>query len=356
MSQEKPRNINGVVVYDQRSKGKIEIRNVSPKATPQQIKDFLILYAAVCPDAFQWETTNYDPRCFIREEEQSSTVQTSKLGVGDQIKQKRESVNELGKANNNAVVLHNAKKALREKQTNEPLPQPSAVEEIPAKPATPSPVVQPPKPDTVLYQIVMYLRDNPDATYTDITTAMHSKNIVWDQVRNTMAAFIHLFAQRVESAGGRHVYRYSLTPELLTAMGVSAQKPEESKPVERKPAPLFELHLPAKGSNQRKFIDLIRQRPGIGATGIAEALGIARGNTTASLFDLHRRGLVQRNAGLAKDGLRLAYCYSLTPATEKALKAEQASLSSSSSRKPRELATKTGLPMFPASTKARAVR
>lgn len=349
MSQEKPLNLNARVKKTSHEFGEVELLNVSRKATPEQIKKFLILYAEVCPDAFRWSSSIEPPAAVYA----PSTQPEPKLGVGDQIKQKIEKLNE---ANNNSAILARAKKALQEKKANEPLPQPKAVEEIPAKPA-PSPVlVQPPKPDTVLYQIVMYLRDNPDATYTDITTAMHSKNIVWDQVRNTMAAFIHLFAQRVESVGGRHVYRYSLTPELLTAMGVSAQKPEESKPVERKPAPLFELHLPAKGSNQRKFIDLIRQRPGIGATGIAEALGIARDNTTASLFDLHRRGLVQRNAGLAKDGLRLAYCYSLTPATEKALKAEQASLSSSSSRKPRELATKTGLPMFPASTKARAVR
>ena len=327
MSQ-KPRNINGVVVYDQRSKGKVEIRDVSPKATPQQIKDFLILYAAVCPNAFQWETTNYDPRCFVREDDQSpSPAETPKpepkLGVGDQIKQKIEKLNE---ANNNSAILARAKKALQEKKANEPLPQPKAVEEIPAKPAPSSPVlVQPPKPDTLIYRIILYIRDNPDATYSDITRAMSDgPNGHWDQVRHTMASFMHFFAVRVEDVGGRHIYRYSLIPELLAAV-TPAQQPEEPKPVERKPAPLFELHLPAKGSNQRKFIDLIRQRPGIGATGIAEALGIARGNTTASLFDLHRRGLVQRNAGLAKDGIRLAYCYSLTPATEKALKAEQGS-------------------------------
>ena len=225
MSQEKPLNLNARVKKTSHEFGEVELLNVSRKATPEQIKKFLILYAEVCPDAFKWSSSIEPPAAIYA----PSTQPEPKLGVGDRIKQKIEKLNE---ANNNSAILARAKKALQEKKANEPLPQPKAVEEISAK-------------------------------------------------------------------------------------------PEESKPVERKPAPLFELHLPAKGSNQRKFIDLIRQRPGIGATGIAEALGIARDNTTASLFDLHRRGLVQRNAGLAKDGLRLAYCYSLTPATEKALKAEQ---------------------------------
>ena len=324
MSQ-KPRNINGVVVYDQRSKGKVEIRNVSPKATPQQIKDFLILYAAVCPNAFQWETTNYDPRCFVREDDQSpSPAETPKpepkLGVGDQIKQKIEKLNE---ANNNSAILARAKKALQEKKANEPLPQPKAVEEIPAKPAPSSPVlVQPPKPDTLIYRIILYIRDNPDATHSDITRAMSDgPNGHWDQVRNTMASFMHFFAVRVEDVGGRHIYRYSLIPELLAAV-TPAQQPEEPKPVERKPTSLFKVKVSAPGTMQRTILNVIQVNPKIGSARISEILNQPRGHISAHLRNLLVRGLVTRTAETLPNKVT-GYLYSLTPATEKALKADQ---------------------------------
>ena len=314
MSQEKPLNLNARVKKTSHEFGEVELLNVSRKATPEQIKKFLILYAEVCPDAFKWSSSIEPPAAIYA----PSTQPEPKLGVGDRIKQKIEKLNE---ANNNSAILARAKKALQEKKANEPLPQPKAVEEISAKPA-PSPVlVQPPKPDTVLYQIVMYLRDNPDATYTDITTAMHSKNIVWDQVRNTMAAFIHLFAQRVESVGGRHVYRYSLTPELLAAV-TPAQQPEEPKPVERKPTSLFKVKVSAPGTMQRTILNVIQVNPKIGSARISEILNQPRDHISAHLRNLLVRGLVTRTAETLPNKVT-RYLYSLTPATEKALKADQ---------------------------------
>ena len=223
MSQEKPLNLNARVKKTSHEFGEVELLNVSRKATPEQIKKFLILYAEVCPDAFRW-STSVDPPAAVYA---PSTQPEPKLGVGDRIKQK------LNEANNNSATLASAKKALQEKQATEPLPPPKVVEEIPEKP-TPSPVlVQPPKPDTLIYRIILYLRDNPGSTYGDIARAMSDgPNGHWDQVCNTMDSFMHFFVQKVaRGEDGRHTYHYSLIPELLAAI-TPAQQPEEPKPID----------------------------------------------------------------------------------------------------------------------------
>jgi len=319
MSQEKPLNLNARVKKTSHEFGEVQLLNVSRKVTPEQIKKFLILYAEVCPDAFKWSTSVEPPAAVYA----PSTKPEPKLGVGDQIKQKRESANELSKVNNNAVVLHNAKKALREKQAAQPLPQPKAVEEIPAKPAPSSPVlVQPPKPDTLIYRIILYLRDNPGSTYGDIARAMSDgPNGHWDQVRNTMASFMHFFVVRVKDVGGRHVYSYSLTPELVAAV-TPPRQPEEPKPVERKPASLLKVKVSAPGTMQRTILNAIQANPKIGSTRISEILNQPRDHISAHLRNLLVRGLVTRTAETLPNKVT-RYLYSIAPAAEKALKAEQ---------------------------------
>jgi len=315
MSQEKPLNLNARVKKTSHEFGDVELLNVSRKATPEQIKKFLILYAEVCPDAFKWSSSIEPPAAIYA----PSTQPEPKLGVGDRIKQKIEKLNE---ANNNSAILARAKKALQEKKANEPLPQPKAVEEISAKPA-PSPVlVQPPKPDTLIYRIILYIRDNPDATHSDITRAMSDgPNGHWDQVRHTMASFMHFFAVRVEDVGGRHIYRYSLIPELLAAV-TPAQQPEEPKPVERKPTSLFKVKVSAPGTMQRTILNVIQVNPKIGSARISEILNQPRDHISAHLRNLLVRGLVTRTAETLPNKVT-RYLYSLTPATEKALKADQ---------------------------------
>lgn len=183
-----PRNLVAKLTRSTNQIGKVALNGVSDAATPEEIRNYAMLFGKLFPDRVKWEAPEQTASTITISNEESPT-----LGVSSEPKL--------------------ASKSL-ENRSPKPLFEPLSKQ-----------TVKLPKTKTMVFNYLKFVLNNPGTTVTEIVREYCSGYQSLDEARRnigaTMFSYSHLF-DRIHKPSklkfGSLVWCYSLKPEVAEAM------------------------------------------------------------------------------------------------------------------------------------------
>jgi len=195
-----PRNLVAKLTRSTSQIGKVALNGVSDAATPEEIRNYAILFGKLFPDRVQWEAPEQTASTITIANEEIRNYAT----LGDLIKAKLASDME------GAV---NGKLAAKSLENRSPKPLFKQTVKLPAK-------------GTKIFAILTYLLSNPGTTITELSRVLghnlHKEHEDANKLTNALVSSYSRLLDRVRNPSnlraGTEVWCYSLKPEVAEAM------------------------------------------------------------------------------------------------------------------------------------------